>query len=294
MPDADPLACPGPARPDRMAASDRTMAAQTGAPDAGPAAGPGRSRLRRRLTTEVWIVLGLSLGRSGVYAVVDIVARLTAGTALGQQSTALNQSQSSRPYVDLSYQLLGIVFALVPVGLALFLLSSRGRSAVRRIGLTSPSPIRDLGVGVGLAAAIGVPGLALYAAGRALGLTVQVQAEALNAAWWTLPVLVLAAGQNALLEEVVAVGYLIERLRELRWSPAGIVAASALLRGSYHLYQGFGPFVGNVVMGVVFAEYYRRRRRVLPLVVAHALLDVVAFVGYALVPAEWRAAVGLN
>jgi membrane protease YdiL (CAAX protease family) len=127
-----------------------------------------------------------------------------------------------------------------------------------------------------------------------LGVTVQVQAEALNAAWWTLPVLVLAAGQNALLEEVVAVGYLTERLRELRWSPAGIVAASALLRGSYHLYQGFGPFVGNVVMGVVFAEYYRRRHRVMPLVVAHALLDVVAFVGYALIPAEWRSAVGLN
>jgi hypothetical protein len=44
----------------------------------------------------------------------------------------------------------------------------------------------------------------------------------------------------------------------------------------------------------VFAEYYRRRRRVLPLVVAHMLLDVVAFVGYALVPAAWRSALGLS
>lgn len=64
-----------------------------------------------------------------------------------------------------------------------------------------------------------------------------------------------------------------------------MVAASALVRGAYHLYQGFGPFLGNVVMGVVFAEYYRRRRRTTPLVVAHTLIDVVAFVGYALLPA---------
>jgi hypothetical protein len=47
-------------------------------------------------------------------------------------------------------------------------------------------------------------------------------------------------------------------------------------------------------MGVVFAEYYRRRRRVMPLVVAHTVLDVVAFVGYALIPAEWRTALGLS
>ena len=62
-----------------------------------------------------------------------------------------------------------------------------------------------------------------------------------------------------------------------------MVAASAVLRGSYHLYQGYGPFVGNAVMGVVFALVYLRTRRVLPLVVAHTLLDVVAFVGYTLV-----------
>jgi len=255
---------------------------------------PGQSALRRRLTTEVWIVLGLSLGRSGVYALVNIVARLTAGPPLRNQAAALNQSQSSRPYLDLTYQLLGIAFALVPVALALFLLSANGRSAVRRIGLDRVRPLRDLAVGVGLAAVIGLPGLGLYAAGRALGITVQVQASGLGGAWWTVPVLILSALQNALLEEVVAVGYLMERLRELRWRPAAIVATSALLRGSYHLYQGIGPFIGNAVMGVVFAEYYRRRRRVMPLVVAHTVLDVVAFVGYALIPAHWRAALGLN
>jgi membrane protease YdiL (CAAX protease family) len=255
---------------------------------------PSERAWRRRITTEIWIVLGLSLGKSGVYALVNIVARLTADTPLSQQSTTLNASKSTRPYLDLVYQLLSIGFAVVPVALALYLLSANGRSAVRRIGLDRTRPGRDLGVGVGLAALIGLPGLALYVVGRAVGITVQVQASALDAAWWTVPVLILSALQNALLEEVVVVGYLMERLRELRWRTPAILVASALLRGSYHLYQGIGPFIGNVVMGLVFAEYYRRRGRTMPLVVAHTVLDVVAFVGYALVPAAWLAAIGIS
>ncbi|WP_428830421.1 CPBP family intramembrane glutamic endopeptidase [Cellulomonas endometrii] len=274
-PDAPGPAAPAPAapRPGTPPVSDRAW--------------------RRRLTAEIWIVLGLSLGKSGVYALVNIVARLTEDAPLAEQSATLNASRSPRPYLDLTYQLLSIGFALVPVALALYLLSANGRSAVRRIGLDGARPGRDLGVGLGLAALIGLPGLGLYALGRVVGITVEVQAAALNAAWWTVPVLVLAALQNALLEEVVVVGYLMERLRDLRWRTPAVLAASALLRGSYHLYQGIGPFVGNVVMGLVFAEYYRRRRRTMPLVVAHTVLDVVAFVGYALVPAQWRAALGL-
>ncbi|NHT16325.1 CPBP family intramembrane glutamic endopeptidase [Cellulomonas sp. IC4_254] len=249
---------------------------------------------RRRLTAEIWIVLGLSLGQSAVYAVVNIAARLTAGTPLASQSATLNASRSARPYLDLTYQLLSIGFALVPVALALYLLSANGRSAARRIGLDGSRPGRDVGVGFGLAALIGLPGLALYVVGRAVGITVEVQAAALNAAWWTVPVLILSAVQNALLEEVVVVGYLMERLRELRWRTPAILVTSAVLRGSYHLYQGIGPFVGNVVMGLVFAEYYRRRRRTMPLVVAHTVLDVVAFVGYALIPVAWREALGIR
>jgi membrane protease YdiL (CAAX protease family) len=255
---------------------------------------PSAAALRHRWSGEVWIVLGLSLGQSALYSIVNIVARLTALTPLGQQSTALNVSKSPRPYVDLTYQLLGIAFALVPVALALYLLSADGRSAARRIGFDGRRPGRDVTLGLGLAALIGLPGLALYVAGRALGITVDVQASGLHGMWWTVPVLILAAAQNAVLEEVVAVGYLMERLGGLRWSPVATVATSAVLRGSYHLYQGFGPFLGNAVMGVVFAEYYRRQRRVMPLVVAHTVLDVVAFVGYALIPAEWRSALGIR
>jgi membrane protease YdiL (CAAX protease family) len=40
-------------------------------------------------------------------------------------------------------------------------------------------------------------------------------------------------------------------------------------------------------MGVVLGLFFLRTRRVLPLIIAHTLLDVVAFVGYALLPREW-------
>ena len=39
-------------------------------------------------------------------------------------------------------------------------------------------------------------------------------AAALNTHWWTVPVLVLQAAKNGLIEEVVVVGYLMTRLRE--------------------------------------------------------------------------------
>lgn len=242
-----------------------------------------------RLRAEVWIVLGLSLGQSAVYSLVRIVARLTEETPLGEQTAALNPSVTPRPLLDLTYQLLGIAFALVPVALALYLLSAGGRRATARIGFDLARPGRDLAVGVGLAALIGIPGLLFYLAGRALGITVAVNPAALNEHWWAIPVLLLAAVKNAVVEEVLAVGYLLERLEEWGWGWRASTLTSATLRGAYHLYQGIGPFFGNLVMGLVFNEYYRRSRRTMPLVVAHTLLDVVAFVGYWLLPAAWRA-----
>ncbi|MHA7135117.1 CPBP family intramembrane glutamic endopeptidase [Oerskovia turbata] len=256
-----------------------------------------RPETRRRIGAEIWILLGLSLGRSGVYAVVNIVARLTEGTPLAEQSASLNNSQSPRPYLDLTYQILSIGFALIPVALALYLLSARGRSVTKAIGLDGSRPWRDTGWGFALAAVIGIPGLGLYVAGRALGITVEVNPANLADYWWTVPILILAALQNGLLEEVIAVSYLFERTRDLGWGRVKFVVWSSLLRGSYHLYQGIGPFIGNVVMGVVFSWFYTSRwgrHRVVPLVIAHTLLDVVAFVGYALLPREWLEALGIG
>ncbi len=236
------------------------------------------------LTTEVVLVLLLSLGQSAIYAVVSLTAKLTAGKPLAQQAAVLNASQSPRPYLDLTYQLLGIFFALIPVALALYLLARDGLRPKENLGLTADRPGFDLGWGTLLAACIGIPGLALVYAAAQLGLNADIVPAALNPVWWAVPVLILAAVQNAVLEEVIVVGYLMTRLRQRGMTTVWIVATSAVLRGSYHLYQGFGAFVGNAVMGVVFALFFLRTKRVMPLIVAHTLLDVFAFVGYTLLP----------
>jgi membrane protease YdiL (CAAX protease family) len=239
------------------------------------------------LTVEIVLVLLLSLGQSAVYAVVSLIAKLTAGKPLSQQAAVLNASQSARPYLDLTYQLLGILFDLVPVALALYLLTRDRLNPRDTLGLTADRPGFDLGWGTTLAAGIGIPGLLLVYAAKVLGLNAQIVPAALQHVWWAVPVLVLAAIQNAILEEVIVVGYLMTRLRQLEMSTVWIVVCSAVLRGSYHLYQGFGAFVGNAVMGVVFALFFLRFKRVMPLIVAHTLLDTVAFVGYTLLPDSW-------
>jgi membrane protease YdiL (CAAX protease family) len=239
---------------------------------------------RTRLGIEVAIVLGLSLGQSAIYSVLRIIERLTREVPLAQQTSTLNASVTpDRPWLDLTYQLVGIAFGLMPVLLALYLLNLSNAPAGRTIGFDLTRPRFDLGFGVLIALLIGVPGLGLYALARVLGLNTDVQASGLTDNWWTIPVLILSAAQNALLEEVVVIGYLFTRLSQLGWNAIAIVALSAIIRGSYHLYQGIGGFVGNLIMGVIFGLIYLRWKRVGPLVVAHTLLDIAAFVGYALI-----------
>lgn len=242
----------------------------------------------RKLREEVWLVLALSLGQSAVYAFVSLVAKLTAPGGLARATATLNPSQApGRPWLDLTLQLLGIAFSLVSVLLVIHLLQRDHDSALDLLGLNRKRPLFDVGWGVGLAALIGIPGLGLYFLARALGLNATVIAEDLPHIWWGIPVLILSAIQNAIGEEVIVVGYLTTRLREIGWRTSRSIAASALLRGSYHLYQGFGAFVGNAIMGVVFAYFYKRYGRVTPLIIAHSILDVVSFVGYALLAEHW-------
>jgi len=247
----------------------------------------------RRIRAEILIVLGLSLGASAVYSLVAIANRVTREVPLSQQTATINLSRDEREVFDLIYQLLAIFFDLVAVALVAFLLWRVARPHLGRLGIDGTRPWRDARDGLGLAVLIGVPGLALYVAGRALGITVTVVPTALDTYWWTVPVLLLAALRAGVTEEVIAVGYLFARLRDLRWSPWAIILTSALLRGTYHLYQGFGAFIGNFVMGIVFGWIYTRTGRVLPLVIGHAALDAVIFVGYPWAASEFPELLGL-
>ncbi len=239
-------------------------------------------RARRLLVLEVAVVLTVTLGLSAVRSGLSLVDALLQPVPLAEQQVALNAPAARADLVDLAAQL---VRALQLVGwgaLGAYLLI-RGGIALRTVGLDARRPGRDALGAVGLAALIGIPGLGLVLVARALGVSATIVPTTLDGTWWQVPVLVVSAFANSWAEELVMVGYLMTRLRQLGWSDGGSLLAQALLRGAYHLYQGLGGFVGNVVMGLVFGRVWQRTNRLWPLVGAHALIDVVAFVGYALV-----------
>jgi membrane protease YdiL (CAAX protease family) len=235
----------------------------------------------RLIKAEILVVFSVSLGASGLLALVRLIGALTAPEELkGQQAVLVRSLAPGRPWLDLTLQLVDIAISVAPVALVAYLLVRSGES-MRTIGVDLREPRRDLVRGALLAAAIGGSGLAFYLVVYAIGANLSVVAGQLPDVWWQIPVLLLAAAQNGVLEEVLVSGYLLHRLEQAGWAPWRSVVVAALLRGSYHLYQGFGGFVGNVVMGLVFGRLYQRWGRAMPLVVAHTLIDAVAFAGYA-------------
>ena len=184
-----------------------------------------------RLRIEVVIVLGCRSAPPRCTRSYRSSAKLTEERALGDQSVALNPSRSSREWLDFTYQFLDVFFGLFAVALVLYLLWQPGRSPFRRIGLDFTRPGRDAASGLLLVAVIGVPGLALYAIGRALGLTVAVQTSPADWFWWTVPILVFRALEAALTEEVIVVGYLFTRFAELGVGRWATILSSAVLRG---------------------------------------------------------------
>jgi membrane protease YdiL (CAAX protease family) len=235
---------------------------------------------------ELGIVFAVTLGASGLRSLISLLDSLLKPVPLKAQHVAINVPQATASLLDLAAQLVGVLQLLAWGGLGLYLLWRAGIGA-RRIGMDRTQPGRDVLWGLGLAAVIGIPGLAFYLGTRALGLNLTVLPSTLGDTWWRIPELIAAAAGNAWAEEVLVVGYLLTRLRQLGRGENTALLGSALLRGSYHLYQGFGAFLGNAVMGVIFSLVFLRTRRVAPLIVAHTLLDVVAFVGYALLPKAW-------
>lgn len=233
------------------------------------------------LKFEVILVLALCLGQSAVYSVLSFLDKVTRAP-LREQTTSLNNPMSVRPWFDLTYQLLDIFFALIPVVLGLYLLAKTFGLRPRHLGFDFAQPGRDIAWGIGLFVAMGVGTLGVYAAGRALGVTTALSVANLADYWWTIPVLLLSAVRHAVLEEVIMLAFLFAYGKALRIAPWMIIVGSALLRGSYHLYQGVGPFIGNALMGAIFGWFYLKYGRVMPLVIAHFLLDAVGFVGFAL------------
>lgn len=229
---------------------------------------------------ELFAVFAVSLGASGLNALLNLIGSLLARQSLGSQQALIVGPLATNNWLDLALQLAGIAESLAPVVLVFYLLARSGEGP-EDIGLDTSQPGLDIARGAVLAAVIGGAGLGLYLAAFHLGISLTVVPESLPAVWWRIPVLILSAAHDGILEEILVIGYLLRRLDQLRWTPWKAILFAAVLRGSYHLYQGFGAFLGNAVMGVIFGILYRRWGRVTPFIIAHTLIDAVTFVGYA-------------
>ncbi len=221
----------------------------------------------------------MTFGLSAYTALVSLTEAVLLG--LSGQKVALNRKLSPIDLINLALNLAS-VFQLVAWGLLGLYLLWRSGFGPSRIGLGRFRWRPDLLGGLGLQRSSAFPDSGLYVAGRALGIGVAVVPSELGDTWWRIPVLLAVAFANGWAEEIIVVAFLMTRLRQLGLSPTVVIVLSSLLRGAYHLYQGFGAGVGNVAMGLVFGYAWQRTGRLWPLIVAHGLIDAVAFVGYAL------------
>jgi membrane protease YdiL (CAAX protease family) len=226
---------------------------------------------RRTLGEEVLVVLSLSLLASAVFAILSLLEAPLRGVRVASVSQA----------PQLARQVFGAVFGVAPAWLAVYLVRRSGEGA-GAIGLSGDRPREDLVRGLALFGVVGLGGIGVYLAAVELGVNRFVVPVPPLGHWWTVPVLLLNAAEAALLEEVVVVAYLVTRLRQLGLTEVAAIGTSALLRGTYHLYQGWGGFLGNLAMGVLFGLVFVRTRRAWPIVIAHFLIDVGAGVGFIL------------
>ena len=116
--------------------------------------------MRRRLITEIILVLAVTFGMSGLRSGLKLIdALLTA--PLNEQSTTLVQQDSAIGWLDLAMQVASAGTLFAWGGLAWYLLGTEWRWP----------RWRDWAHAAGLAALIGLPGLAFYVGAVHLGLS---------------------------------------------------------------------------------------------------------------------------
>ena len=180
-----------------------------------------------------------------------------------------------------------LVPAVISIGFELFLswspvlvigfLLARNREGWPGIGLTRFRG-SDLGMGAVLWVASFVLVLVLSQLFRFFGQReVDFLPEGLPL-WFRAVQAVLIAVTAGVTEEVVVRGYAQTRLEQLRVPAAVVLLVPTALWGVLHVYQGLGAALTIFCLGLLYAWYFQRTRRLWPLILAHSLFDMTQLV----------------
>jgi uncharacterized protein len=248
------------------------------APDHAPWAaplGPGDQRpTRNPVPTPAASprMLRLELGLVLVLAFAPSVLGLLF-LALGPQGTAPAQTQVLPSLISIVIELF---LSWSPV-LVIGFLVARNREGWAGIGLTRFSA-GDLGMGAVLWVASFIVVLVLAQLFQYFG---QREVDFLPPGlplWFRALQAVLIAVTAGVTEEIVVRGYAQTRLEQLRAPAAVILLVPTALWAVLHVYQGLGAALTIFGLGLMYAWYFQRTRRLWPLILAHILFDMTQLV----------------
>jgi uncharacterized protein len=193
--------------------------------------------------------------------------------ALGPQVTAPAETQVLPSLVSILFELF---LSWTPVLVVGFLLA-RNREGWAGIGLTR-FRAGDLGMGAVLWVASFILVLVLAQLFQYFGQReVDFLPEGLPL-WFRSLQAVLIAVTAGVTEEIVVRGYAQTRLEQLRAPTAVIILLPTALWGVLHVYQGAGAALTIFGLGLMYAWYFQRTRRLWPLILAHILFDATQLV----------------
>jgi membrane protease YdiL (CAAX protease family) len=203
-----------------------------------------------------------------------------APSLLGLLFLALGPEATGEVEAELAPSLIGIVIDLFiswsPV-LVIGYLLARNREGWAGIGLT-PFRAGELGMGLVLWVASFILVLVLAQLFQYFGTReVDFLPEGLPL-WFQAVQAVLIAVTAGVTEEIVVRGYAQTRLEQLRVPTAAILLVPTALWGVLHVYQGPGAALTIFCLGLMYAWYFHRTRRLWPLVLAHVLFDMTQLV----------------
>jgi membrane protease YdiL (CAAX protease family) len=199
---------------------------------------------------------------------------------LGLLLMALSPENSSQVEAQLLPSLVSMIFevflSFTPVLVIGFLLT-RNREGWAGIGLTR-FRAGDLGMGAILWVASFVLVLVLAQLFQYFGQReVDFLPEGLPL-WFRAVQAVMIAVTAGFTEEIVVRGYAQTRLEQLRAPVAVILLLPTALWGVLHVYQGPGAALTIFGLGLMYAWYFQRTRRLWPLILAHTLFDLTQLV----------------